>query len=92
VETRLHSYNGNFLTSGRKIGPTLFCEIIRILNHLLALTTHAMDVGALTLFLWALQEREKLFEFYERVSRAGMHASYIQASRVAQDMPLGLST
>jgi NADH dehydrogenase (ubiquinone) Fe-S protein 2 len=51
-----------------------------------------MDVGALTLFLWALQEREKLFEFYERVSRAGMHASYIQASRVAQDMPLGLST
>lgn len=69
----------------------LFREITRILNHLLALTTHAMDVGALTPFLWAFEEREKLLEFYERVSGARMHASYIRPGGVAQDMPLGLS-
>jgi len=70
----------------------LFCEITRILNHLFALTTtHATDVGALTPFLWAFEEREKLLEFYERVSGARMHASYIRPGRVAQDMPLGLS-
>lgn len=43
-------------------------QITRVLNHLLAITCHAMDVGALTPFLWAFEEREKLFEFYERVS------------------------
>ncbi|KAG0554743.1 hypothetical protein KC19_12G114700 [Ceratodon purpureus] len=69
----------------------LFCEITRILNHLLALTTHAMDVGALTPFLWAFEEREKLMEFYERVSGARMHAAYIRPGGVAQDMPIGLS-
>jgi len=69
----------------------LFCEITRILNHLLALTTHAMDVGALTPFLWAFEEREKCLEFYERVSGARMHANYIRPGGVAQDMPLGLS-
>jgi len=69
----------------------LFCEITRILNHLLALTTHAMDVGALTPFLWAFEEREKLLEFYERVSGARMHANYIRPGGVSQDMPLGLS-
>lgn len=67
----------------------LFREITRILNHLLALTTHAMDVGALTPFLWAFEEREKLLEFYERVSGARMRASYIRPGGVAQDMPLG---
>ena len=69
----------------------LFSEITRILNHLLALTTHAMDVGALTPFLWAFEEREKLLEFYERVSGARMHASYIRPGGVAQDLPLGCS-
>jgi len=69
----------------------LFCEKSRILNHLLALTTHAMDVGTLTPFLWAFEEREKLLEFYERVSRARMHASYIRPNGVAQDMLLSLS-
>lgn len=69
----------------------MFCEITRILNHLLALTTHAMDVGALTPFLWAFEEREKLLEFYERVSGARMHANYIRPGGVAQDIPLGLS-
>ncbi|KAJ7528434.1 hypothetical protein O6H91_15G003400 [Diphasiastrum complanatum] len=69
----------------------LFCEITRLLNHLLALTTHAMDVGALTPFLWAFEEREKMMEFYERVSGARMHAAYIRPGGVAQDLPLGLS-
>mmetsp|Transcript_12701 Transcript_12701/g.41887 ORF Transcript_12701/g.41887 Transcript_12701/m.41887 type:complete len:398 (-) Transcript_12701:47-1240(-) len=69
----------------------LFCELTRLLNHLLALTTHAMDVGALTPFLWAFEEREKLMEFYERVSGARMHAAYIRPGGVSQDLPLGLS-
>ena len=69
----------------------LFCEITRILNHLLALTTHAMDVGALTPMLWAFEEREKLMEFYERVSGARMHAAYIRPGGVSQDLPFGLT-
>jgi NADH dehydrogenase (ubiquinone) Fe-S protein 2 len=68
----------------------IFCEITRILNHLLALTTHALDVGALTPFLWGFEEREKLMEFYERVSGARMHAAYIRPGGVAQDLPIGL--
>ena len=67
----------------------LFCEITVFLNHLLALSCHAMDVGALTPFLWALKEREKLMEFYERVSGARMHAAYIRPGGVSQDLPLG---
>jgi len=69
----------------------LFSEITRILNHLLALTCHALDVGALTPFLWGFEEREKLMEFYERVSGARMHAAYIRPGGVAQDLPMGLS-
>ena len=69
----------------------LFSEITRLLNHLLALTCHAMDVGALTPFLWGFEEREKLMEFYERVSGARMHAAYIRPGGVAQDLPLGIS-
>jgi NADH dehydrogenase (ubiquinone) Fe-S protein 2 len=68
----------------------LFSEITRILNHLLALTTHALDVGAFTPFLWAFEEREKLMEFYERVSGARMHAAYIRPGGVHEDLPLGL--
>jgi NADH dehydrogenase (ubiquinone) Fe-S protein 2 len=68
----------------------MFGEITRILNHLMALTTHAMDVGALTPFLWAFEEREKLMEFYERVSGARMHANYVRPGGVAQDIPFGL--
>jgi NADH dehydrogenase (ubiquinone) Fe-S protein 2 len=68
----------------------LFAEITRILNHLLALTTHALDVGAMTPFLWAFEEREKLMEFYERVSGARMHAAYIRPGGVSQDLPMGL--
>lgn len=69
----------------------LFSEITRLLNHLLALTCHAMDVGALTPFLWGFEEREKLMEFYERVSGARMHAAYIRPGGVAGDLPLGIS-
>jgi NADH dehydrogenase (ubiquinone) Fe-S protein 2 len=68
----------------------LFAEITRLLNHLLAVTTHALDVGALTPFLWGFEEREKLMEFYERVSGARMHAAYIRPGGVAQDLPSGL--
>jgi len=68
----------------------LFSEITRILNHLLAVTTHAMDVGALTPFLWAFEEREKLMEFYERVSGARMHANYFRPGGVSYDLPKGL--
>nr|UFH78276.1 NADH dehydrogenase subunit 7 [Chlorophytum comosum] len=68
----------------------LFREITRISNHSLASTTHAMDVGASTPFLWAFEEREKLLEFYERVPGARMHASFIRPGGVAQDLPLGL--
>jgi len=68
----------------------LFLEITRILNHLMAVTTHALDVGALTPFLWGFEEREKLMEFYERVSGARMHANYIRPGGVSQDLPLGL--
>jgi NADH dehydrogenase (ubiquinone) Fe-S protein 2 len=68
----------------------IFLEITRILNHLLAITTHALDVGALTPFLWGFEEREKLMEFYERVSGARMHAAYIRPGGVSQDIPAGL--
>jgi NADH dehydrogenase (ubiquinone) Fe-S protein 2 len=68
----------------------LFLEITRILNHLLAITTHALDVGALTPFLWAFEEREKLMEFYERVSGARMHSAYIRPGGVSIDLPIGI--
>ena len=67
----------------------LFAEITRILNHLLAVGCHALDVGAMTPFMWGFEEREKLMEFYERVSGARMHAAYIRPGGVAMDIPLG---
>jgi NADH dehydrogenase (ubiquinone) Fe-S protein 2 len=68
----------------------MFAEITRILNHLLAVGCHAMDVGAMTPMLWAFEEREKLMEFYERVSGARMHAAYFRPGGVQYDIPLGL--
>lgn len=68
----------------------LFSEITRILNHLMGITTHALDIGALTPFLWAFEEREKLMELYERVSGARMHACYFRPGGVSQDLPFGL--
>ncbi|KAK8027274.1 ndufs2- NADH ubiquinone oxidoreductase 49 kd subunit [Apiospora marii] len=83
---------------------TLFGEITRILNHLMSVLSHAMDVGALTPFLWGFEEREKLMlsgehradhssspqEFYERVSGARLHAAYVRPGGVHQDIPVGL--
>ena len=68
----------------------LFAELTRILNHLMAITTHALDVGALTPFLWGFEYRERIMEFYERVSGARMHAAYFRVGGVSQDLPLGL--
>ena len=69
----------------------LYSEIGRILNHLLNLTTHAMDVGAMTPICWMFEEREKLMEFYERVSGARFHAAYFRPGGVHQDLPAGLA-
>ena len=69
---------------------TLFAELTRILNHIMGIGTHALDIGALTPFFWLFEEREKLMEFYERVSGARMHAAYIRPGGVSLDMPLGL--
>ena len=68
----------------------MFAEITRILNHLLALPAMAMDVGAMTPFLWAFEQRELLMEFYERVSGARMHASYFRPGGVYRDLPNNL--
>jgi len=69
----------------------LYAEITRILNHLLSLTAFALDVGAITPLLWGFEEREKLMEFYERVSGARLHAAYFRPGGVHQDMPAGLA-
>lgn len=66
------------ITSRSQFIRVIFLEITRILNHLLALTTHALDVGAMTPFLWAFERREKLMELYERISGARLHANYIR--------------
>src|SRR5579862_7938889 len=65
----------------------LYCEIGRLLSHLLQITTQAMDVGALTPPLWGFEEREKLMVFYERASGSRMHAAYFRAGGVHQDLP-----
>ncbi|MGD9170078.1 MAG: NADH-quinone oxidoreductase subunit D [Candidatus Thiodiazotropha sp.] len=66
---------------------TLFDEITRILNHLMWLGTHALDVGAMTVFLYAFREREDLFDCYEAVSGARMHAAYYRPGGVYRDLP-----
>ena len=65
----------------------LYCEIGRLLSHLLNVTTQAMDVGALTPPLWGFEEREKLMLFYERASGSRMHAAYFRIGGVHQDLP-----
>ena len=69
----------------------IFCEIGRILSHLLNITTQALDVGALTPSLWGFEEREKLMIFYERVSGSRLHANYFRPGGVHIDMPTGLA-
>jgi len=68
----------------------LYCEIGRILSHILNVTTQAMDVGALTPPLWGFEEREKLMVFYERASGARLHAAYFRPGGVHQDLPQDL--
>ena len=68
----------------------LFSEITRILNHIMAVTTQALDVGAMTPLLWMFEEREKMMGFYEKVSGSRMHAAYIRPGGVHQDLPAGL--
>lgn len=68
----------------------LYAEISRILNHLLNITTFAIDVGAMTPLLWGFEEREKLMEFYERACGARLHAAYFRPGGVAMDLPAGL--
>ncbi len=69
----------------------LYAEITRIMNHILAVTTGALDLGAVTPSLWAFEEREILMEFYERVSGARMHANYFRPGGVRRDLPDGLA-
>ncbi|MCM1001055.1 MAG: NADH-quinone oxidoreductase subunit D [Wolbachia endosymbiont of Melophagus ovinus] len=68
----------------------LFCELTRILNHLLNISSQALDVGAMTPLLWLFEEREKILAFYERASGARFHAAYIRPGGVAADIPEGL--
>jgi NADH-quinone oxidoreductase subunit D len=68
----------------------LFCELGRVLNHILNITTFALDVGALTPALWGFEEREKGMEFYERICGARLHANYFRPGGVYQDAPAGL--
>lgn len=68
----------------------MFCEITRILNHILNVTTQALDVGAMTPLLWLFEEREKMLEFYERASGARFHSAYIRPGGVHQDIPAGM--
>ena len=65
----------------------LYAEIGRILNHILNITTFALDVGAMTPLLWGFEEREKLMEFYERACGARLHANYFRPGGVASDLP-----
>ncbi|WP_189051362.1 NADH-quinone oxidoreductase subunit D [Aliidongia dinghuensis] len=69
----------------------LFAEISRIANHLLNVTTFAIDVGAVTPLLWGFEDRERLMEFYERVCGARLHANYFRPGGVHQDLPPGLT-
>ncbi|MAH03051.1 MAG: NADH-quinone oxidoreductase subunit D [Candidatus Pelagibacter sp.] len=69
----------------------MFCEIGRILNHILNVTTQALDVGALTPSLWGFEERETLMTFYERVSGSRLHANYFRVGGVSKDLPMGLT-
>jgi len=69
----------------------LYCEIGRILNHIMNISAYALDVGAMTPFLWLFEEREKLMGFYERASGARLHTAYFRPGGVAVDIPAGLA-
>ena len=81
---------GTEITRRASLIRVLYSEIGRILNHLLNVTTQAMDVGALTPPLWGFEEREKLMVFYERACGARLHAAYFRPGGVHQDLPQDL--
>lgn len=72
----------NYLSNFAKV-RIVFDELTRILNHLIALSTHAMDVGTMAIFFWAFEERERIMEFYERVSGARMHAAFYRPNEMS---------
>ena len=65
----------------------MFAEVTRILNHLMGIGSHALDIGAMTVFLYAFREREELMDLYEAVSGARMHAAYFRPGGVYRDLP-----
>lgn len=69
----------------------IFLEMTRLLNHILNVTTQAIDIGATTPLLWMFEEREKMMEFYERASGARFHSAYIRPGGVHQDIPAGMA-
>ena len=69
----------------------IFAELTRMLNHLLFLAAHGLDVGAMTMFIYAFREREEIFDMYEAVSGARMHAAYFRPGGVSKDLPEGLA-
>lgn len=71
------NYNATFVQI-----RTLYDELTRILNHMLAVSCHALDVGSMSPLFWAFEEREKIMEFYERVSGARMHAAFYRPNEV----------
>ena len=66
---------------------TMFAELTRILNHLMSVGSHALDIGAMTVFLYAAREREDLMDMYEAVSGARLHAAYFRPGGVYRDLP-----
>ena len=86
----LENFTQTTLSTRAKAIRMTYAELTRVLNHLLAISCFAMDTGALTPFLFAFEEREKLMEFYERVSGARMHSAYFRPGGVSADLPAGL--
>jgi NADH dehydrogenase (ubiquinone) Fe-S protein 2 len=71
----------NFFKKNFNLTRTLFDELTRILNHLLAIACHALDIGSMSPIFWGFEEREKILEFYERVSGARMHAAFYRPGK-----------
>jgi len=79
IESLLNTTNYN--TTFTQV-RTIFDELTRILNHMLAIACHALDVGSMSSVFWAFEEREKIMEFYERVSGARMHAAFYRPNEI----------
>lgn len=67
----------------------MFGELTRLSNHIVAISSNALDCGAMTPLFWLFEEREKLYEFFERTSGGRMHSGYFRPGGVSQDIPLG---